>query len=171
MKVSLKNLYIKQKQLNDYIFVKHNLKITDCLNELKLALLVELSELANEIKCFKFWSNKASSEHDVILEEYVDCIHFLCSFAYYFEAKSDFAINNISITKDKKIITANFLKIYETVNKINFIKDNAYNKKVIENLIKSILGLGFILGFTIDQIIDGYNKKYEINISRQKNGY
>ncbi len=44
-----------------------------------LALLVEIGELANETRCFKYWSNKPASEREVILEEYVDGLHFILS--------------------------------------------------------------------------------------------
>ncbi len=44
-----------------------------------LALTIELAELANETRCFKYWSSKGPSEREVILEEFVDSIHFLLS--------------------------------------------------------------------------------------------
>ena len=43
-----------------------------------LALLVEIGELANETRCFKYWSNKPASEREVILEEYGG-LHFILS--------------------------------------------------------------------------------------------
>ena len=43
-----------------------------------MALLVE-RELANETRSFKFWSTKGPSANEIILEEYVDSIHFLLS--------------------------------------------------------------------------------------------
>ena len=44
-----------------------------------LALLVEIGELANETRSFKFWSVKPASEKKIILEEFVDGIHFILS--------------------------------------------------------------------------------------------
>lgn len=44
-----------------------------------LALLVELHELANETKCFKFWSVNPNGKKDKILMEYVDVLHFTLS--------------------------------------------------------------------------------------------
>ena len=41
--------------------------------------LLNLRNLANETRCFKFWSTKGPSDDAVILEEYVDSIHFLLS--------------------------------------------------------------------------------------------
>src|SRR5699024_11539088 len=68
-----------QNDLDTYIAKKHNLIEKDLFEERFLALLVELGELANETRCFKFWSTKERSNESVILEEYVDNIHFLLS--------------------------------------------------------------------------------------------
>jgi dimeric dUTPase (all-alpha-NTP-PPase superfamily) len=46
-----------------------------------------MGELANEVRCFKFWSYKLPSEEKVILEEYVDGIHFITSLAIANEVK------------------------------------------------------------------------------------
>ena len=72
-------LFTKQQELDKYIAENHDLKHKDVFEEKFLALLVELGELANETRCFKFWSKKAPSEKQIILEEYVDNIHFLLS--------------------------------------------------------------------------------------------
>ena len=67
-----------QRELD--LFIQNNReKQTDVFQEKGLALLIELAELANETRCFKFWSTKGPSDDAVILEEYVDSIHFLLS--------------------------------------------------------------------------------------------
>src|SRR5699024_5876901 len=73
-------LFNMQAKLDQYIAENHNLTKKDNLvSKRYLALLVELGELANETRCFKFWSTKAPSHNDVILEEYVDGVHFILS--------------------------------------------------------------------------------------------
>ena len=54
-----------------------------------LALLVEISELANETRCFKHWSKKGPSEESVLLEEYVDSLHFFLSIANHHQYDVD----------------------------------------------------------------------------------
>src|SRR5688500_20051556 len=54
-------------------------KKTDVFREKCLALLVELGELANETRCFKFRSKKPRNDDSVLLEEYVDNRHFRLS--------------------------------------------------------------------------------------------
>ncbi len=51
-------LFKMQKELDSYIESNHNLANHDLFDDKYLALLVEIGELANETRCFKFWSNK-----------------------------------------------------------------------------------------------------------------
>jgi len=46
-----------------------------------LALHVEVSELANATKCFKYWSTKPSEPQEIILDEFADVLHFVFSVA------------------------------------------------------------------------------------------
>ena len=76
--MNLQQLFTMQKELDDFIEQTQNIQ-QDVFQEKGLALLVELAELANETRCFKFWSTKGPSAREVILEEYVDSIHFILS--------------------------------------------------------------------------------------------
>ncbi|MEG2909687.1 MAG: dUTP diphosphatase, partial [Erysipelotrichaceae bacterium] len=79
MKLYVKDLYEMQDKLDQRIFDEHGITRIETMNRRMLALLIEIGELANETRCFKFWSNKGASSKDVILEEYADGIHFLLS--------------------------------------------------------------------------------------------
>ncbi len=68
-----------QQALDSHIEEKHQLQNEDLFTRKTLALLVEIGELANETRCFKFWSVKPASEKQVVLEEFVDGIHFILS--------------------------------------------------------------------------------------------
>lgn len=72
-------LFKMQKALDSHIESQHGLQNEDLFERKVLALLVEIGELANETRCFKFWSVKPSSERNVILEEFVDGVHFILS--------------------------------------------------------------------------------------------
>ncbi|MBM7869320.1 dimeric dUTPase (all-alpha-NTP-PPase superfamily) [Clostridium pascui] len=79
--IYLSELYELQNELDKYILEKKNKQLMpkQLLTDTLLALQVEVSELANETRCFKHWSNKGPSSKDVILEEYVDILHFFLS--------------------------------------------------------------------------------------------
>lgn len=96
-------LYELQKQLDARIIKEKGLEGMDLLPNTILALQVEICELANEWRGFKFWSKdqKPRTEENIIdqtaagnqifnivvgkrnplLEEYVDCLHFFLSIA------------------------------------------------------------------------------------------
>lgn len=67
------------RNLNKYSLV--TFKDSDFLTEKILALQVEVSELANATRCFKYWSKKKSEPKERLLDEYADCLHFLLSIA------------------------------------------------------------------------------------------
>src|SRR5690242_2519258 len=75
----LKPLYDIQQTLDERIRTQHGLHDADLLPKKLLALQVELGEHANETRCIKYWSTKPASERIVILEEYVDALHFVLS--------------------------------------------------------------------------------------------
>ena len=68
-----------QKVLDDRIMDKIGRTRAEVSDEKLLALLVEVGELANETRCFKYWSEKGPNDRQDILEDYVDGIHFLIS--------------------------------------------------------------------------------------------
>src|SRR5690606_36397479 len=78
MEIDWQKLFSMQRELDERIIVEHQLTGTYFLERL-LALQVEVGELANETRCFKYWSLKPPAERAVILEEYVDGIHFILS--------------------------------------------------------------------------------------------
>ncbi len=73
-------LFIRQKELDRFIQENHDLMKENLTERKLLAFQVELGELANETRCFKFWSLKESSPKEKILEEYVDGLHFFVKF-------------------------------------------------------------------------------------------
>lgn len=78
--MNLAKLFQLQENLDERIRKEHGLQGESLISKKVLALQVELAELANETRCFKFWSNKKASAKEIILEEYVDCLHFILTF-------------------------------------------------------------------------------------------
>jgi len=60
--LNLQQLFTMQRQLDQHIEDKHELHKEDLIPRKLLALLVEIGELANETRCFKFWSVKPPAE-------------------------------------------------------------------------------------------------------------
>ena len=79
--MNIEKLMTMQAGLDQHIELKHGLQSENLVERKILALLVELGELANETRCFKFWSLKGPADQETILMEYVDGIHFILSLA------------------------------------------------------------------------------------------
>ena len=75
---------------------------------------MEIAELANETRCFKFWSNKGPSAKNTILEEYADCLHFLLTIGL------DKGFNYLNFNTPNEGISSNitnqFLNLYIDIN-------------------------------------------------------
>lgn len=158
-----KTLFTMQERLDTYIETNQDVSGNDLFEEKVLALLVELGELANETRCFKFWSKRPESETDVILAEYVDGLHFIMSlgidYGYFYQSRS--------IKTDASSKTEHFNRVFASC--MTFKEEpSAAN---YENLFVRYLELGQKLGFDEDAVFQAYQQKNEINYERQDEGY
>ncbi|RHZ35272.1 dUTP diphosphatase [endosymbiont GvMRE of Glomus versiforme] len=92
---TIKKLKLEQEKLDQFIIQKNN--ITDSQTKAsfirtKIALLVEIGELANELETFKHWKKgkKTIAEKDPndlqkAKEELIDCLHFYLSWVNAFQ--------------------------------------------------------------------------------------
>lgn len=161
--MNLDKLFHMQKALDDRIVKEHGLEGQDLFSNTVLALLVEIGELANETRCFKHWSNKGPSEREVILEEYVDGIHFFLSLAI---SKND-KLKDFTIYKNSNNdLTQQFLEIKYQVSELY-----RWSHKSIHIAFGYYIGLGEILGFTWEEIEQAYLEKNAVNHQRQDNHY
>ena len=158
-------LFKMQKALDRHIESQHKLEEEDLFDRKVLALLVEIGELANETRCFKFWSVKPPSQTEIILEEFVDGVHFILSLGI--ECGYDNLETISQSQSDELDTTKQFLAIYNSVQKFR----NSRRKEDYEELFQSYLKLAQLLGLNEDQIEQAYIKKNEVNYERQRQGY
>ncbi|CAH0346271.1 dUTP diphosphatase [Bacillus sp. CECT 9360] len=159
-------LFEMQAALDLYIESGHDLGDEDLVDRKILALLVELGELANETRCFKFWSLKGPSTLETILEEYVDGIHFILSLGN--EGGFQQTVSKISSNGGSRTdLTAQFLTLYEVITAYRAKqKPETYQKVFTE-----YLNLGELLGFTANDVETAYLEKNKVNYERQRQGY
>lgn len=161
--MNIQKLFVMQKELDLFIERTQNIDF-DVFREKTLALLVELGELANETRCFKFWSTKGPSEDKVILEEFVDSIHFLLSLGIMkgYENLAQWP------TDDRKdSLTELFLQTQQAI--IEFSNDSSLEK--YEEIWKCYGAIAQVLNFEELNIIEAYISKNEKNYERQRTGY
>ncbi|KEH84569.1 dUTPase [Clostridium novyi] len=79
--MDLKKFLKMQKQLDEAIVKRHFGEVDQkkFLSKRLLALNVEVGELANATRCFKYWSTKGPESKERILDEYADVMHFWLS--------------------------------------------------------------------------------------------
>ena len=204
--MNLNELFEKQKELDEYIIKEKGLEGQDLLDKKILALQVELGELANEWRGFKFWSedNKPRTkefceiccgvgvyigddysvydpcfycngtgfgEKNPLLEEYVDCLHFILSIGLEigvcpeeFDAEPIFCAN----------VTEQFIDLFYEASHLRYEESNGrlYEDYLQYNIVlERFVGLGEMLGFTWDEIEQAYYAKNKENHERQANGY
>src|SRR6266487_4141554 len=84
---TIKKLQLEQENLDQFIRQKKNLTDTNTKESFirtKVALLVEIGELANELKTFKHWKSQKDINWEKAKEELIDCLHFYLSWANSF---------------------------------------------------------------------------------------
>lgn len=176
--MNLGKLFMLQSELDAHIEAEHPRQVGESRHGKKvLALLVELGELANEARFFKFWSSDQKPRKSVavyeqydqppvtrnfVLEEYVDGIHFLLSIGL----ENNIEELNIKSIK-KETLTEQFIGLYNvfTILHIHF------SPEVYSEAWSAYIGLSEMLGFTWDEIEKAYLAKNQKNHDRQDGGY
>ncbi|EGA88710.1 hypothetical protein GPDM_13941 [Planococcus donghaensis MPA1U2] len=161
--MKLQELFKMQEELDRFIQSTQNIN-EDVFRKKGLALLVELAELANETRCFKFWSTKGASERSVILEEYVDSIHFLLSLGI------EKNLNTLESWPDpiaEKELTELFLRTQQAIQK--FLEN--YSMSNYMEVWSCYGGLARALEFNYEDVLEAYIQKNKTNYDRQQDGY
>jgi dimeric dUTPase (all-alpha-NTP-PPase superfamily) len=161
--MDFKKLFNLQKQLDTRILNEHNLQGNRYFSQKTLALQVEIGELANETRCFKYWSNKGPSEKQTILEEFVDCLHFILSIGL----DKNYDDIQPKAYDDCIDVTEQFLSLFVDVNDLL----TCGSKDDYKTLFNDFLTLGKILNFSEEDIENAYLRKNNINHDRQTSGY
>lgn len=191
--MDFKQLFETQRKLDERIVEEKGLQGQNLLDEKILALQVEIGELANEWRGFKFWSKdqKPNTEETIktyyalregrtknpLLEEYVDCLHFILSIGLDIGFQdSEFVFgNNLA----EETTTKTFNAVFSYVSTLNaYIDVNLPVTITIEDIqgayqdvFECFASLGALLGFTDEQIEQAYYDKNKINHERQSDGY
>jgi dimeric dUTPase (all-alpha-NTP-PPase superfamily) len=205
--MNLAKLFELQRQLDAHIEKEHPREPgEDRLAKKILALQVELGELCQEWRGFKFWSKNQEprikgykqvkckwcngsgddgtgvcpdcrcegyvyKEYNPLLEEYVDCLHFILSIGL----ELNIAPKLITGIYECPNVLEQFNSVFEDVahfwSSVN--EDWGYEAQVefyIE-IFRGFKALGSMLGFTQKQVEEAYISKNAVNHQRQERGY
>lgn len=188
-----------QEKLNKNISERHNLNMDDLYVKQKIALLVELGELANEIKFFKYWKKKASPNMTVPCAPCHGRGHmngFECTFCNGSGVDKDAVSPVLEEYVDgiHFILTIALMKYKHNDEWLKDSLDEAEEKALeyqtldaqfetlfyeiskslyasLDFIIRLYMGLGKMLGFTEEEIYNAYIEKNRENFRRQERGY
>lgn len=168
------NMLEAQRKLDERIIQGNGLTYADLYNSGRYqhALLDELGELNHELKANWCWWKKTQApvNREKVLEEFVDCLHFVLSWqiatvevepdAYYRpEEKAWNAYKRDEVTTVPRAATY--------VNGVAKWCGDHYVEPPVGAIIRLMNGLGF----NIEEVYNAYMTKNRINHERQDNGY
>ncbi len=162
--MDLEKIFFLQTQLDKAILENHNLDHKNLFPKKIISLIVELSELANATRCFKYWSLKPPSSKEIILEEFVDSLHFVISLGIEINF-IDF--KKIQYKNNESPLYEQLLSLYIDIN--DFLA--CRNEENFISIFNDLMGMGLAMGFLEEEIFNAYLKKNEINLLRQADGY
>ena len=139
----LSNIYKVTKQIDEQ-FALHYGNDEEIVRKNRLELLVELGELANETRCFKYWSTKQTGEKEKVLEEYIDCLFM----ALYFSNITGISLDEEFPSSLNGDIIDTFLCLNKFASDISAIPKKDEVKKVLIELDH----LAKLLNFTIEDL-------------------
>ena len=161
--INLKELYSLQAALDAEIAQNHNVTYESTFERRLLAFIVEIGELANETRCFKYWSNKGPSPKEVVMDEFADGIHFLLSLGIPIHAnKYDYEIKKSDLD-----LTRQIHEVYKAATKL---LDN-YDLEHYYDCFQKYLNLSASIGMSEEEIISSYKAKLKVNHVRQETNY
>jgi dimeric dUTPase (all-alpha-NTP-PPase superfamily) len=163
MTIDLSRLFPEQQKLDAHIQSQHQVTYASTRHKRLLALLVEIGEMINETKTFKFWSTKPSAAKPIILDEYADGIHFLLSLALEVGSKKV----QYDIVPLKLNLTEATLVTFQQVS----LLIESWSVGQVEAAFQAYLNLMPLLGFTGEEVIAAYFQKLGVNYTRQQNQY
>ena len=163
MKIDLSSLYAKQAELDARIAENHNVSYATTRERRILALLVEIGEFANATRCFKYWSNKPSEAQDIVLDEYVDGLHFFLSLGIDIKTSK----KTYNHTKHADNLTKQILETYRLAS----IFYKKQDEKSYVKAFQAFLNIPVLLKVRWSTVEKAYYKKLGENYHRQDTNY
>ena len=161
--IVLDELFKAQSGLDSRIASEHHVTYENTREKRIMALIVEIGELANTTRCFKYWSNKGMEAKEVILDEYADGLHFFLSLGIDIKTKK----TKYRSTKHKNDLTQQFHLVYQNIKSFHLHQRDKYYIKAFQ----SFLNLMPLIGFKWEDLEEAYYKKLKVNYQRQDNNY
>ncbi|MBT2718296.1 dUTP diphosphatase [Bacillus sp. ISL-57] len=167
---AFKELLEEQRKLDLNIIQTKKLDNEDRTLKKLAAFTTELGEMVNELpETFKFWANKKNDKQKALVE-YVDGIHFILGLAVDLGIEDIRILNAEVSVYTKESFLEQVLYLNTIPNKIS-TRGPSHQKRWVEILMAAYIGLGQLIGFEWDEVVEAYHKKNKINHDRQDANY
>ena len=157
-------IYNRNKKLDDIFMNKYYDVESKYYEKNCLELIVELCELANESKCFKYWTIKKPNR-ELVLEEFADSLMMIL---YMFNTYNVDKINFIDVDMSDDILESFNYLIRMCTLLMN--KDNV-NEVLLKEIFTRLIHIGKLLELSDVEIVDACNKKIIKNEERLNSDY
>lgn len=166
-----------QEELDQRIYDRHGLEPSGLFKKKLIALLVELGEMANEARFFKYWSDDQDPRQE-LLEEYVDGLHFFLSLALL-KGWGSALVQPGTVKREQRDIEDVYLDVIVLLAavKIGPVNNALYNGMDHDEMSFHLAWSAFLemgtryFGFSEREIEAAYYVKNETNHQRQAGGY
>ena len=158
------DIYRRNKKLDDIFMNKYMDTESSYYEKNCLELIVEIGELANESKCFKYWTVR-NPDKELVLEEYADCLLMVL-----------YMFNTYNVDSVSTIDVDNSCDILEEFNVLirmctNLMDKNNINELFLKEIFTRLFHIGKLLELNDDEIIDACYKKIIKNEERLNSDY
>ena len=150
------------KKLDEEFIKKCNCNSEEYYKKNCIELIVEISEFANETKCFKYWSIK-SADKDKVLEEYADAITMTLSFFTTLNVELD-NIGNHCETDDVIVV---FNELFKDASCML----ESGSEELIKRIFSNLIYVGELLNYSKEDIYEACYKKMNIVRERLNSNY
>ena len=157
-------IYERNKKLDDIFMNKYSNIESKYYEKNCLELIVEICELANESKCFKYWTIKKPNK-DELLEEYADSLLMVL---YMFNTYNVGLLEIIEMDLSDDILESfnNLIRMCtQLMSKINV------SERLLKEIFTYLFHIGKLLELNDDEIIDACYKKIIKNEERLNSNY
>ncbi|MGL5616310.1 MAG: dUTP diphosphatase [Sarcina sp.] len=157
--MKLDYFFTYQKQLNHKILLDENLNDYKMTARMHLALQVNISELANQTKCFVYWNESPSSPNmDIILDKYIHCLNHIFTIGL---DRGYTDIEEIPMEQSSLCLSDQFLNLFVDINDLRTSPSIDHYITLLEDFFK----LGFSLGLSVETIKENFFNKDVFNVA------
>lgn len=158
------DIYNRNKKLDDIFMNKYMYAEKKYYEKNCLELIVELCELANESKCFKYWTVKKSNK-ELVLEEFADSLLMVF---YMFNTYNIDSVSTVNVDMSDDVLESFNILIRMCTNLMN--RDNI-DELFLKGIFTRLINIGKLLELSDDEIIDACYKKIIKNEERLSSDY